>query len=112
MSKSSRTSYEQRFWEMNDSKSWLDQKLGQKTKYLYYPVERGNNQTTIAAQKSGYARATTTQPGSANAGEGIYGLKKVRIVPNISDSGFVQLISTGCWKHAVALFGVDRIFLL
>ena len=112
MSKSSRTSYEQRFWEMNDSKSWLDQKLGQKTKYLYYPVGRGNNQTTIAVQKSGYARATTTQPGSANAGEGIYGLKKVRIVPNISDSGFVQLISTGCWKHAVALFGVDRIFLL
>lgn len=48
MSKSSRTSYEQRFWEMNDSKSWLDQKLGQKTKYLYYPVGRGNNQTTIA----------------------------------------------------------------
>ena len=112
MSKSSRTSYEQRFWEMNDSKSWLDQKLGQKTKYLYYLVGRGNNQTTIAAQKSGYARATTTQPGSANAGERIYGLKKVRIVPNISDSGFVQFISTGCWKHAVALFVVDRIFLL
>lgn len=96
MSKSSRTSYEQRFWEMNDSKSWLDQKLGQKTKYLCYPVGRCNNQTAIAAQKSGYARATTTQPGSANAGEGTYGLKRVRIVPNISDSGFVQLISTGC----------------
>ena len=30
MSKSSRTSYEQRFWEMNDSKSWLDQSLAEK----------------------------------------------------------------------------------
>jgi peptidoglycan/xylan/chitin deacetylase (PgdA/CDA1 family) len=68
MSKSSRTSYEQRFREMNDSKSWLDQKLGQKTKYLCYPVGRCNNQTAIAAQKSVYARATTTRPGSANAG--------------------------------------------
>ncbi|WP_241531262.1 polysaccharide deacetylase family protein [Ligilactobacillus ruminis] len=97
---------------MNDSKSWLDQKLGQKTKYLCYPVGRCNNQTAIAAQKSVYARATTTRPGSANTGEGTYGLKRVRIVSNISDSGFVQLISTGCWKHAVALFGVDCIFLL
>ena len=34
MSKSSRTSYEQRFWEMNDSKSWLDQKLGQKKRSI------------------------------------------------------------------------------
>lgn len=95
MSKSSRTSYEQRFWEMNDSKSWLDQKLGQKTKYLCYPVGRCNNQTVIAAQKSGYARAMTTQPGLANAGEGIYGLKRVRIVPNISGSSLIQLLSTG-----------------
>ena len=112
MSKSSRTSYEQQFREMNDSNSWLDQKPSQKTNYLCYQVGRCNNQTSIAAQRLGYARATTTRPGSANAGEGIYGLKRVRIVPNISDSGFVQLISTGCWKHAVALFGVDRIFLL
>lgn len=90
----------------------LDQKINQKTKYLCHQVGRFSNQTAIAAQKSEYVRATTTQPGSENAGEGIYGLKRVGIVPNISDSGFVQLISTGCRKHVVALFGVDRIFLL
>lgn len=44
--------------------------------------------------------------------EGTYGLKRVRMVPNISDRSLIQLLSTGCWKHAVALFGVDRIFLL
>ncbi len=90
-----RMSYDQQFQEMNDSKIRFDQKLNQKTKYLCYPVGRCNNQTAIAAQKSGYALATTTQPGLANASEGMYGLKRVRIVPNISDSSFIQLLSTG-----------------
>ena len=90
-----RMSYDQQFQEMNDSKVWLDQKLNQKTEYLCYPVGRCNNQTAIAAQKAGYSLATTTQPGLANVNEGMYGLKRVRIVPDISDSGFIQLLSTG-----------------
>lgn len=86
---------EQQTNEMVQSKKWLDKTFNQNTSVICYPAGRINAETSSIAKRAGYTLGITTQPGLANIDQGQFSLKRIRIVPKLSQSAFFKLIQNG-----------------
>ena len=84
---------EQQLVEMANSRGLLNRSLKQNTILLIYPVGRYTPASPFIAQRAGYKFALTTKPGLANASQGLYELHRQRVIPNMSDESFNQLLS-------------------
>ena len=84
---------EQQLVEMANSRGLLNRSLKQNTILLIYPVCRYTPASPFIAQRAGYKFALTTKPGLANASQGLYELHRQRVIPNMSDESFNQLLS-------------------
>lgn len=84
---------EQQLVEMANSRGLLNRSLKQNTILLIYPVGRYTPASPFIAQRAGYKFALTTKPGLANASQGLYELHCQRVIPNMSDESFNQLLS-------------------
>ncbi|MCP0887276.1 polysaccharide deacetylase family protein [Ligilactobacillus sp. WILCCON 0076] len=82
-------------YQIKNSKSWLDKTLDQNTKYLCYPSGKYNSLTLTEAKKAGYTIATSTEEGLASSSNGLLELHRVRVSPNLSDTGFQNLLEYG-----------------
>ena len=81
--------------ELSKSRQWLNENLHQDTIYACYPAGKHNADTIAAAKRAGYKLATATTPGLANNLGGLYELSRVRVEPNLSDTGFQSLLENG-----------------
>lgn len=84
---------EQQLVEMANSRGLLNRSLKQNTILLIYPVGRYTPASPFIAQRAGYKFALTTKHGLANASQGLYELHRQRVIPNMSDESFNQLLS-------------------
>lgn len=84
--------YDQQFSEMADSKKFLDDQLKQNTTTLCYPAGRYDENNFKTAKDAGYQLALTTEPGYAQASDGLYALKRVRVSPGYDGAGFGNLL--------------------
>lgn len=67
--------------ELANSKQVLDKKLNQTTTTIVYPAGRFSEVTMDLAKTNGYKMGLTTNNGLASLDDGLYSLKRLRILP-------------------------------
>ncbi|MDO7863590.1 putative polysaccharide deacetylase YxkH [Brochothrix thermosphacta] len=81
--------------ELSDSKLFIKQRLKHDSILVSYPVGRYNENTLAATKEVGYKMAVTTEPGLASKADGYFKLKRVRVVPGLSQESYQHLIENG-----------------
>lgn len=64
----------------------LKEKVGVESKFVCYPVGRYDEETIEVEKELGIKAAVTTEPGISSVSDGIYSLKRVRMIPMGIDS--------------------------
>ncbi|MDB5083353.1 MAG: polysaccharide deacetylase [Bacilli bacterium] len=75
-------------YEINKSKQTLDAHFGYPTIAFCYPSGRFNDAVVQQVKSAGYQFAVTTQPGDAQANQGLLSLERVRIAGDMSADTF------------------------
>ncbi|MGT2925903.1 polysaccharide deacetylase family protein [Streptococcus cuniculipharyngis] len=86
------SSTEQQVAELTQSKTFLDQELGQDTMTLAYPAGRYSDQLLSLTQDS-YKLGLTTNEGIASAANGLLTLNRLRILPTTSADSLLQQLN-------------------
>ena len=73
--------------ELVASKRLLDKVLDQNTSVIVYPSGRYSQVTIDQAKKADYKLGLTTKMDSASSADGLYSLKRVRILPTTTGEG-------------------------
>jgi len=80
--------------ELANSKQVLDKKLHQTTTTIVYPAGRYSDVTMELAEKNGYKMGLTTNNGLASLDDGLYSLKRLRILPTTTAKNLLAEMQT------------------
>ena len=78
--------------ELVASKRLLDKVLDQNTSVIVYPSGRYSQVTIDQAKKADYKLGLTTKNGLASSADGLYSLKRVRILPTTTGEDLLAMI--------------------
>ena len=78
--------------ELVASKRLLDKVLDQNTSVIVYPSGRYSQVTIDQAKKADYKLGLTTKNGLASSADGLYSLKRVRILPTTTGKDLLAMI--------------------
>ena len=78
--------------ELVASKRLLDKVLDQNTSVIVYPSGRYSQVTIDQAKKADYKLGLTTKNGLASSADGLYALKRVRILPTTTGEDLLAMI--------------------
>ena len=78
--------------ELVASKRLLDKVLDQNTSVIVYPSGRYSQVTIDQAKKADYKLGLTTKNGLASSADGLYALKRVRILPTTTGADLLAMI--------------------
>lgn len=78
--------------ELVASKHLLDKVLDQNTSVIVYPSGRYSQVTIDQAKKADYKLGLTTKNGLASSADGLYALKRVRILPTTTEEDLLAMI--------------------
>ena len=78
--------------ELVASKHLLDKVLDQNTSVIVYPSGRYSQVTIDQAKKAGYKLGLTTKNGLASSADGLYALKRFRILPTTTGEDLLAMI--------------------
>jgi peptidoglycan/xylan/chitin deacetylase (PgdA/CDA1 family) len=77
-------SYKKQLEELINSRDAINKLLNKNTDYLCYPVGKYNENTIKALKDAGYKMAFTTKPGHAKLSNGLYMIRRVRMMPGMN----------------------------
>ena len=80
--------------ELANSKQVLDKKLHQTTTTIVYPSGRYSDLTMELAENNGYKMGLTTNNGLASLDDGLYSLKRLRILPTTTAKNLLAEMQT------------------
>lgn len=80
--------------ELAESKSYLDNNLGQETISFAYPSGSFTEETIAIAERNNFKMALTTNEGLASAANGLLSLNRVRVLPSMTGELLLQTIAT------------------
>ena len=80
--------------ELANSKQVLDKKLNQTTTTIVYPAGRYSEVTMDLAKTNGYKMGLTTNNGLASLDDGLYSLKRLRILPTTTAENLLAEMQT------------------
>lgn len=80
--------------ELANSKKVLDKKLNQTTTTIVYPAGRYSDVTMDLAKINGYKMGLTTNNGLASLDDGLYSLKRLRILPTTTAENLLAEMQT------------------
>jgi len=80
--------------ELSNSKQVLDKKLNQTTTTIVYPAGRYSDVTMELAKNNGYKMGLTTNNGLASLDDGLYSLKRLRILPTTTAENLLAEMQT------------------
>jgi len=80
--------------ELATSKQVLDKKLHQTTTTIVYPSGRYSDLTMELAENNGYKMGLTTNNGLASLDDGLYSLKRLRILPTTTAEDLLTEMQT------------------
>ena len=80
--------------ELATSKQVLDKKLHQTTTTIVYPAGRYSDLTMELAENNGYKMGLTTNNGLASLDDGLYSLKRLRILPTTTAENLLAEMQT------------------
>ena len=95
--------------ELANSKQVLDKKLHQTTTTIVYPAGRYSDVTMELAEKNGYKMGLTTNNGLASLDDGLYSLKRLRILPTTTAKTYLPKCKL-IHKHIKARVRMTRAF--
>lgn len=87
------SSVEQQSFEMDESKSYLDQQLQQNTMTIAYPSGR-YDATTLSLTSDYYQLGLTTNEGLASLDNGLLSLNRIRILPTTTAESLIAYLSS------------------
>lgn len=80
--------------ELANSKKVLDKKLNQTTTTIVYPAGRYSDVTMDLAKTNGYKMGLTTNNGLSSLDDGLYSLKRLRILPTTTAENLLAEMQT------------------
>lgn len=86
--------------EIEQSKKKLEQGLGSKVEVFCYPYGSYNSLTPRLVRESGYVAAVTTLQGLGRKEDGLFTLRRIRIMGDYSQSKFLHELTRYYWEPA------------